>query len=694
GNGVRPHFLIRAVVLAAFAAPALAAFPPLPPYTVVEYYHAGFDHYFITSSAEEIDALDSGRTRGWSRTGRAFEAVSAYFPGLEPNPVCRFHIPPQHGDSHFFSASPAECAAIRAKIGVDPNYSGYIEETPNAFQMYLPSQATGACWGSPVYRLWNQRADSNHRYTTDAGTKAAMQAKGYAAEGYGPDAVAMCTRRALLVDARVAASGMSAFTPGCDGVPEIGTVHVNAEVEPFIAVNPANPNNLIAVWQQDRWSNGGARGPGVAYSLDGGGTWTRTSTPMSRCAGGTGANAFERASDPWVTFAPDGTAYQAALGFNNQADVDNAILVSRSTDGGRTWSEAIAVRRDGAQGFNDKEAITADPTDARYVYVTWDRLTGNHGPTWLARTVDGGTTWEPARPIYDPGATSQTLNNIVVVLADGTLVLFFTELANVGPQNARLRIMRSADKGATWSMPITIAGLQTVGTVDPETGTGIRDGSGLGAVAAGPGNRLAVAWQDARFNGGAFDAIAYAHSPDGGLTWSAPTRINGDPAVRALIPSIAFASDGTVGVAYYDFRSNTPDAATLLGDYWLATSPDGVAWSERLIEGSIDYARAPLAGGRYFLGDYMGLATIGATFVPLYGRTTADPSNRSDMIEGLARPLPGMPAARRVVTTADPGVPMSAAFAARVEAAIRTAVRERRVRFDFRFAGEAAPPPP
>jgi hypothetical protein len=43
-----------------------------------------------------------------------------------------------------------------------------------------------------VYRLWNQRVDSNHRYTTDPAIKAQMIAKGYVAEGYGPDAIMMC----------------------------------------------------------------------------------------------------------------------------------------------------------------------------------------------------------------------------------------------------------------------------------------------------------------------------------------------------------------------------------------------------------------------------------------------------------------------------------------------------------------------
>jgi len=376
---------------AAIASHAHADFPPLPANTAIEFYHAAFDHYFITSLPAEIAALDAGTFTGWSRTGRGFSVFSA---PSTASPVCRFYIPPQHGDSHFFSASTAECATVRDKIGVDPNYSGYMEETPSAFFIALPDLASGACPAgtTAVYRLWNQRADSNHRYTTDAGIKAFMQSNNYVAEGYGADAVAMCTTQALVVEALVPTSGASTFTPGCDGVTSAGIVYVNAEVEPMIAVNPANPNNMIAAWQQDRWSNGGARGPGTAYSFDGGGTWTRTSAPMSRCAGGTGANAFERASDPWVTFAPDGTAYQAALGFNNVQNADNAIIVSRSTDGGRTWSQATTLRRDTFAPGNDKESITADPTDARFAYAVWDRLAGNNAPTWLARTTDGGAT--------------------------------------------------------------------------------------------------------------------------------------------------------------------------------------------------------------------------------------------------------------------------------------------------------------
>lgn len=165
----------------------------LPPtVAVVEFYNASLDHYFISIDPQEISDLDTGVHKGWLRTGLGFNVHPASAAG--ENPVCRFYIPPQHGDSHFFSASTDECAQVLQKSTTDPNYSGFVYESPNVFYIGLPDTATGACPGGTVkvYRLWNDRVDSNHRYTTDPATKALMIAKGYKAEGYGPDSAIMC----------------------------------------------------------------------------------------------------------------------------------------------------------------------------------------------------------------------------------------------------------------------------------------------------------------------------------------------------------------------------------------------------------------------------------------------------------------------------------------------------------------------
>src|SRR5947208_13135987 len=113
-----------------------------------------------------------------------------------------------------------------------------------------------------------------------------------------------------------------------------GTVYVNAEVEPQVAINPSNPSNIVAAWQQDRWNNGGAHGLVAGYSFNGGKTWNETPLPFSLCA--SGGLPYERASDPWVSFGPDGTVYTNAIAFN-RSNPQNAVAAATSTDGGKTW---------------------------------------------------------------------------------------------------------------------------------------------------------------------------------------------------------------------------------------------------------------------------------------------------------------------------------------------------------------------
>ena len=442
------------------------------------------------------------------------------------------------------------------------------------------------------------------------------------------------------LDPQVRISGASPFAPGCDQVAPNGTLYVNSEVEPHVAVNPANPNHLVAAWQQDRWSSGAARGLRSAVSFDGGRTWATSGATFSRCTGGNAANGgdYERASDPWVAIGPDGTAYQIAIsvsGVSQTVDSSGAVLVARSGDGGVSWETPVAVIRDVGLPFNDKESMTADYTDARFAYAVWDRLEGALGPTLFSRTTDSGRTWEAARVIYDPGTSRQTLNNQVVVLPDGTLVCAFTTFVLAGQNvvSTTLMAIRSTDKGVTWSAPIVISSVQSRGATDPQSGAAIRDGATLGSIAAGRNGQIAIAWQDARFSGGQRDGIALSRSLDGGLTWTAPVQVNRVPAVQAFLPAVHIRNDGTIGVSYFDFRSNTPDPS-ILTDHWLLQTSDGVTWRESRIAATFDYATAPNARG-LFLGDYMGLVSSGTTFVPVYATTTGDLMNRTDVFATL-----------------------------------------------------------
>jgi hypothetical protein len=491
----------------------------------------------------------------------------------------------------------------------------------------------------------------------------------------------------LLADASVRLSAVSPYPAGCAGAGGGGTVYTDSEVEPHVAVNPRDANNWVAAWQQDRWSTGSASGVLTAVTFDGGATWTRTALPFSRCAGGNGANGgdYERATDPWVSFGPDGTVYQMALAVISgsfAAGSASAMLVSRSTDGGRTWGPISTLIRDGTLFFNDKNTITADATDPRYAYAVWDRLAASGGgPTVFARTVDGGATWEAARAIWDPGAGSQTIGNVIAVLPNGRILNVFTQLdtGQAGQTAATLNTLVSDDKGGSWSGPFRVADLLAVGARDPETGTPIRDGAVLAQVAVAPNGHLWIVWQDARFSGGSVDGIALARSTDGGQTWSAPVQVNSATAAQAFTPNVHVLANGTIGVTYFDLRSNTADRSTLPTELVLARSTDASTWTEHRLTAAFDLATAPVARG-LFIGDYHGLASAGDVFVPVYVRTTGDLGNRTDVFAVAARSLPPLAAAGAAAPMAAAPLPPQpdAEFRRRVHENITRAM-ERRV---------------
>jgi len=154
---------------------------------VIEYYHAAFDHYFVTSIADEIAKLDNGTFAGWARTGESFKAYAAGTPGAAD--VCRFFstaFSPK--SSHFYTPSATECATVKGNPNWQFEAVVFGGPTPD-------SAGTCAPGTQPLYRLYNngQGAAPNHRYTTSLATRQAMLAKGWIPEGNGALGVIACS---------------------------------------------------------------------------------------------------------------------------------------------------------------------------------------------------------------------------------------------------------------------------------------------------------------------------------------------------------------------------------------------------------------------------------------------------------------------------------------------------------------------
>ncbi len=441
----------------------------------------------------------------------------------------------------------------------------------------------------------------------------------------------------------LASAGPSPFAPGCGGPGEgfhtasevPGVNFPNTEVEPWFEVNPQDSQDLAGFWQQDRWSDGGAHGLVAGVSHDGGTSWAKTWPAFSNCAGGTAANGgdYERSSDPWLSWSPlpangMGTLHAISISFD-RSTARNAVLVSRSLNGGNTWERPITLRKDNsnsgplANQFNDKESITADPTgETDNVYAVWDRIESPNdnpltppeayahalafrGPTWFARSTNNGASWETARKIFEPQPSRvQTIGNQIVVLPNANgrnLVDGFNYITGSNGQDIHkgdnVAVIFSNDYGETWSStPTIVANMGDRGVRDPEpvackgdntpstpcllvrTGDILPDfavdysnGSTRGDMYAVWQTHESATVQQLGSTIPVDDTILLSRSTDGGQHWSAPVKVNHTAAGKqAFTAAVHVASNGDVAVTYYDFRNDRLGDSALSTDYWVA----------------------------------------------------------------------------------------------------------------------------
>ncbi|MEY9940524.1 exo-alpha-sialidase [Streptacidiphilus sp. MAP5-3] len=434
------------------------------------------------------------------------------------------------------------------------------------------------------------------------------------------------------------------------------------EVEPDTF---SSGSTIVSAFQVGRVTGGGASNIGWATSTDGGQTWTHGYMPDTTANTG---GAYGQVSDASVAYdAKDGVWMVSWLGITSGNNVD--VELSRSTDGGQTWGNPVAVST--GASYDKNWTVCDDHASSPYYghcYTEYDDA-GAGDIEHMRTSTDGGQTWGAES---GPADSPSGLGGQPVVQPSGTVVVPFSSASS----NAE-RAFTSTDGGASWGSSVQIA------TVSHHTVSGLDDDAADIAKQASPRDTLResplpsaeidasgkvyTVWSDCRFRSGCTSNDIIMSTSTNGTSWSTPVRVPIDAATSTadhFTPGIGVdpsssGSTARIGLTYYYYpNANCTDSTCQLDAGYVSSTDGGTTWTAPVqLAGPMTLGWLPNTSQGRMFGDYISTSVLAGgnavTVIPV-----AQAPSGSTFNMAMYAPVGGLPvgtATGNTVTVTNPG---------------------------------------
>jgi hypothetical protein len=350
--------------------------------------------------------------------------------------------------------------------------------------------------------------------------------------------------------------------------------------ETFSTANPDDPNEIVVAYNDSRGVNANPINiSSISFSTDGGITFTRLTPSPFENTFGDPVVLYNKPTQTWFTVWLDG-APGCTLGGYKSTDPSDP----------NNWTHFCVH----PSGGDDRESGWADnnPSSPFFgnMYISWNDFNVGAGALVMSRSTDNGATWSSAITVANTGTFIRNTQITGDMSGNGTIYIAGMDEGGGGfPHNDTNLIYKSTDGGATWSNTYTGPsfpgpGVGSVGyfaVMFPDLG-GYWRHEGWGEPAAFNNIvHLVYAQHGAGSDPG---DVFYIRSTDGGVTFGAPLKLNTDSTTRPQWqPNLSVSPAGTLLATWYDARESVNcsvgDEGTPCYRMWSRKSNDnGLTW--------------------------------------------------------------------------------------------------------------------